>query len=37
MKSKKAPSSDGMRADYDLDYSKAIHGTYYGRATVGDR
>ena len=31
MKAKTAVSSDGMRAQYDFDYSKAVRGKYYRR------
>jgi hypothetical protein len=31
MKAKGAVSSDDMRAEYDFDYSKAVHGKYYRR------
>ncbi len=31
MKAKSTVSSDDMRAEYDLDYSKAVRGKYYRR------
>jgi hypothetical protein len=31
MKAKSAVSFDGMRAEYDFDYSKAVRGKYYRR------
>jgi hypothetical protein len=31
MKAKGVPSRDDMRAEYELDYSKAVRGKYYRR------
>jgi hypothetical protein len=31
MRAKSNVSSDGMRAEYDFDYSKAVRGKYYRR------
>ena len=31
MKRKSRPQSDGMRAEYTFDYSKAVRGKYYRR------
>jgi hypothetical protein len=36
MKTKKTPSSDEMRAEYNLDYSKAVRGKYSRRLLKED-